>query len=154
MPSVADPLQPESPAPVVRVWSPLAVAVYGLFLFFPASLALAVKNWRALGVRGRILPHVAGAFVLALLTIGTFLFAPPLLRRLFRLATMVLTFVYLKERLRSDLQDFKDRHPEVRVETRRWQSGCGWAMLGLMIFMAMVSTAGLIVAVLKSIAGR
>lgn len=150
---MSDPTQPESPTRVVRVWSPLAVAVYGLVLLYPASLVLAVKNWRALGMRGRILPHVAGAFGLTLLFIGTFFVSPPLVRRAFRLATMVVVFVYLKERVRSDVREFTELHPDVRVETRSWYSGCGWAMLGFLIFMGMVATASMMVAVLKVIAG-
>ena len=150
-PPMTDPLPPEAPSPVVRIWSPLAVAVYGLLMTFPAAVVLSVKNWHALRLRGRILPHVAGAAVLAVLLVGILTFGPPRVRRIFSLATTVMAFVYLKEKLNSDLREFRAAHPDVRVEMRPWYSAFGWALLGFFFLMVIVMTASLFVTVLKAL---
>src|SRR5688572_16890291 len=119
---MSDPLLPDAPPPVIRIWSPLAVAMYGLVLAYPASLVLAVKNWRALGLRGRILPHIVGAFGLTLHLLGFLIFAPPRVGRMFTLAANVMAFVYIKERLYSDLREMTAARPYVRIERRPWYS--------------------------------
>jgi L-cystine uptake protein TcyP (sodium:dicarboxylate symporter family) len=60
-----------------------------------------------------------------------------------------IVFVYLKERLRSDLAEFAAAHPEVRVETRPWYSAFGWALLGIVVLLAMVLPPLLIISVVK-----
>jgi hypothetical protein len=78
---MTEPLAPEASQRVVRVWSPLAVAVYSFFMTYPAGLLLAVKNWRVLGLHGRVPSHVAAAFALTLPLVGIVTFAPPRVRR-------------------------------------------------------------------------
>jgi hypothetical protein len=134
---------------VVRVWSPLAVAVYAFFMTYPAGLLLAVRNWRALGLHGRVGPHVAVAFALTLPLVGIVTFAPPRVRQILTITMNGMVFVYLKERLRSDLAEFAAAHPEVRVETRPWYSAFGWALLGIFVLLAMVLPVTLIVGVIK-----
>lgn len=56
MPSVADPSSPSLTAPVVGIWSPVAVAVYGLVLF-TRELARIVAAAR--GRRAEATPYVS-----------------------------------------------------------------------------------------------
>jgi hypothetical protein len=146
---MTEPLPPVAPRFVVRVWSPLAVALYSFFMTYPAGLLLAVRNWRALGLRGRVLPHVAGAVLLTLLLVGIVAFAPSRVRKTLTLTMSGIVFVYLKERLRSDLADFAAAHPDVRVETRPWYSAFGWGLLGIVLLLAMALPPALIVSVIK-----
>lgn len=146
---MTDPLAPEAPQPVVRVWSPLAVAVYAFFMSYPARVLLALKNWRALGLHGRIGPHVSAAFLLTLPLVAIVTFAPPRVRQILTITMNGMVFVYLKERLRSDLAEFGAAHPDVRVETRPWYSGVGWALLGIVVLIAMVLPLGMIISVIR-----
>jgi hypothetical protein len=123
--------------PAARVWSPLAVALYGLVLAYPAALLLAVKNWVALGQRDRIMPHVVGGALLSLPLFAIMMFSTPRTGRVFGLVANVMAFVYLKEKLRSDLREFQDANADIPVETRRWYSGLGWAFLGVAIFLVL-----------------
>jgi hypothetical protein len=123
--------------PAARVWSPLAVAVYSLVLAYPAALFLAVKNWIALGQRDRIMPHVVGGALLSLPLFAIMMFSSPRTGRVFGLIANVMVFAYLKEKMRSDLREFQDANADVRVETRRWYTALGWAMLGVAIFLAL-----------------
>jgi hypothetical protein len=137
--------------PALRVWSPLAVAVYSLVLAYPAALLLAVKNWIALGQRDRILPHVVGGALLSLPLFALMMFSSPRTGRVFGLVANVMAFAYLKEKLRSDLRDFQDDHPDVPVETRRWYSALGWALLGIAIFVALYAAIALRIEILQAL---
>lgn len=135
---MTEPLPPGTPQRVARVWSPLAVALYAFFMTYPAGLLLAVRNWRALGLNGRILPHVAAAFMLTFPLVCIVTFAPPRLRQILTITLNGIVFVYLKERLRSDLAEFVAANPDARVETRPWYSGFGWGCLGMVVLVAMI----------------
>ena len=115
------------------VWTPVAVAVYGLLLGYPAAMMLAVKNWRALGMYKEAGRHVLGAFLLTLPFIGLILYSTPRKGRFFAIAMSIATFSYLKEKLRSDIASVGGV-----VRYRRWYSGLGWALLGFVVFLAFV----------------
>lgn len=123
-----------APASVARVWSPLAVAVYSLVLAYPASLILAVKNWRALGMYKEAGRHVLGAIALSMPVIGLLIFAPPRPARIFMAALNIAAFSYLKAKLGSDIADAQSANPALRIEYRRWYSALGWVILGLLLF--------------------
>jgi hypothetical protein len=142
---------PVAPAPIARVWSPLAVAMYGLLLAYPAALLLAVKNWVALGQRDRIMPHVVGGALLSLPLFAIMIFSSPRTGRVFGLVANVMAFVYLKEKLKSDLSEFQDGNADVPVETRRWYTALGWALLGIAIFVALYAAIAVRIEILHAL---
>jgi hypothetical protein len=121
----------------VRVWSPLTVGVYAFFLAYPASLALAIRNWLALGQRNRVRPHLAAAVALSVPLI-MLLLRSPRVGRFVALGANFTAFSYLKAKLASDLKEYRNAHPEVPVDMRAWYSGIGWAILGFAMFLALV----------------
>ena len=127
---------PPSPAPL-RLWTPKAVGLFSIFLSFPAALALAVGNWRALGLHARIRQHILGAFALSVPLSLLLLFAPSRLGRFFAIAVNVAAFSYLKLALNGDIQAFRAASPAVDVQFRQWYTGLGWALLGLVIFITL-----------------
>jgi hypothetical protein len=128
--------------PEVRIWSPLAVGIYALVLAYPCALAIAIRNWKALDQKNRIWPHVLGAAVVTL-PLVVLLFTHPRLGRYFSLGVNVSTFAYLREKLRSDVAEFKRMHPSAIVSTRPWYSAIGWALLAILVFMFLAIAFGL-----------
>ena len=122
----------------VRVWSPVTVAVYGLVLGYPAGIALALRNWRALGLRREVWVHLLGALLFSVLFIGIFLFVPKRARRIFGLAANVGAFIYLKAKLQSDLEDVKTADPNLVVGHRRWYAGLGWVFVAYVVFFLVI----------------
>jgi hypothetical protein len=131
---------PPPPARVVRVWTPLAVGVYALFLGYPSGLALATHNWFTLGRRREASIHLAGAFVLTVVLLCLILFLPRRAGRLLSLAVTIVGFSYLKARQRSDLEELQFAEPGVVIQYRRWYAGCGWVLVGLSVFLMMAVT--------------
>ena len=122
-------------APVARLWSPLVVAVYGLVLAFPASLVLAVKDWRELGMHKEARRHVLGALVVSLVLIGLLIFLPSRIARGIALAANFAVFFYLKEKLRLDIATASARDPRLVIRDRPWYTGVLWALPGLLLFL-------------------
>ena len=129
----AAPVESEHPV-VVRIWSPLAAALFSLLLSYPTGLVLALRNWQLLGLRREAMRHFVGAIVLSVLFICLLLFLPKSTGRLFAIALSVITFSYLKAKLKSDTEEVKARNPNLIIEYRPWYTGCGWALLGMMVF--------------------
>ena len=119
----------------LAIWSPLAAAVYGLVLAFPASLVLAVKDWRELGMHKEARRHVLGAFVVSLVLIGLLIFLPSRIARGIALAANFAVFFYLKEKLRLDIATASARDPRLVIHYRPWYTGVLWALLGLLLFL-------------------
>ena len=125
------PEQSTNSGDVVRVWTPLTIAVYGLLLAYPAALVLAVKNWQALGMYREAGRHVLGAFVVSIPLIGLMIFSPPRTARLFALAVNIGAFSYFKAKLRSDIAEAAAAVPSPTIVYRKWYSALGWALLGI-----------------------
>jgi hypothetical protein len=132
-PPLVDALASAAPAAARRLWTPLAVALYGLLLGYPFAVPLAFKNWKALGMRREGTMHLIGAIILSIPFSGILLFTSDRTGRLFGLVLNVMAFSYLKAKLRSDEAAFKAANQSA-VEYRTWYSGCGWALLGLLLF--------------------
>ncbi|HEX8169335.1 MAG TPA: hypothetical protein VF824_02210 [Thermoanaerobaculia bacterium] len=132
---------PAAAPPVVPVWSPVTVAVYGLLLGFPAGVMLALRNWRALGMRREVRTHLAGAFVVALVIF----FVLPRLVRYVSGGTSIAAFIYLKAKLRSD---FEDAQPSVTLLYRPWYTALGWALLADAAFILFAAVVTLVVCML------
>lgn len=118
----------------VRVWSPVTVGVFAVVLAYPSALVLALKNWRALGQRQHIRPHLVGAVVLSVPLIALLLVRPQLARGI-AFALNLSVFAYLREKLKADLADFASANPQIVVETRPWYTAIGWAFLGIASFL-------------------
>jgi hypothetical protein len=123
---------PQSPADasVVRIWSPLTVGVFGLVIAYPCALAIAARNWLALGQRDRVWPHVIGAGVISLPLIALMILRPSW-ARFGAFGANIVAFSYLREKLRSDIAEFKNEHPSIEVRVRPWYTAFGWAVAGL-----------------------
>jgi hypothetical protein len=140
--------QTQTPATVVRLWSPLAVALYGLLLGFPAAVVPAFRNWAALGLWREASGHLVGALLLSLPFIGMSVFSPPRTVRAFGLVTNIAIFIYLKAKLRSDIEEVRKTDPSVVIDYRPWYSGAGWAVLGLLGFLWLYLRTVLVLAIL------
>jgi hypothetical protein len=119
---------------VARIWSPLAVAVFGLLLGYPSGLALAFRNWKALGMRTEIRRHLVGALLISLPFVGVMVFAPDVVGSIFGLVFGIGTFSYLKAKLRSDIAERQDADPGLVIDYRLWYTGFGWVLLGVFVF--------------------
>jgi hypothetical protein len=124
------------PTREARLWTPLAIAVYGLVLAYPSSLLLAVKTWRQLERRDRIVPHLLGAFALSVPLVILMALAPRA-GRWAVLGANIVAFSYLKETLKADIQEFSASHPEAAVRFRPWYTAFGWALLGIVALFVM-----------------
>jgi len=129
--------------PEVRVWSPLTVGVYAVVLAYPCALMLAVRNWRALRQQNRIWPHVIGALAVTL-PLVVLMAMNARIARLFSFGVNVSAFAYLREKLRSDIAEFKRSHPAAVVSTRPWYSALGWVLLAFVIVLAIAVPIGLL----------
>jgi hypothetical protein len=145
----AESLEPIAIVPTreARLWSPLAIAVYGLVLAYPASLLLAVKTWRQLERRDRIVPHVLGAFALSVPLVVLMALAPRAARWA-ALGANVLAFTYLKEMLKADIREFASSHPTATIQYRPWYTAFGWALLGIVAFIVMAASIGIAIEVI------
>ena len=52
------------------------------------------------------------------------------------LLTAAAFFAYLRERMRIDIQTYREAHPDVEIAPRAWWRGIGTALLGLAFFAA------------------
>lgn len=132
----------------VRIWSPIAVGVYGLLLGYPTSLLLAVRNWHALKRETRIAPHVLMAIGAVLPVIGSG-YIYPRAERIIALGVNIATFTYFRERLRSDIADFRQSNPSATLQIRPWYGAIGWALLPLAIIVVWVTTIAAVVALFQ-----
>ena len=119
----------------VRVWSPVAVAVYGLLLAFPAGFVLAIKNWRALGMHKVAQRHTLGALAASAVAAVVLIYLPARIVRGVAVAFNIAIFFYLKERLRVDIAAASSRVPSAVIQYRSWYSGLPWALCGLLLFL-------------------
>jgi hypothetical protein len=130
--------------PEVRIWSPLTVEVYSIVLAYPCALMLAVRNWRALRQENRIWPHVTGAVAVTLPLIVVLYIINGRVGRLFSFGVNVSAFAYLREKLRSDIAEFKGSNPAAVVSTRPWYTAIGWVLLAFAVFFAIAVPIGLL----------
>lgn len=135
-------------SPKVRVFSPVAVGVYGLVLAFPCSLSLAIRNWRALGRRDRIRPHLIGGIVVSVVFAVTAFLLPMRILKGVGVAANMAAFFYFRDRLRIDLESFAGANPGIEVQTRPWYAGLGWALLGLLLFLILCLAVGAVMGAL------
>jgi len=127
----------------IRIWSPIKVGVYSVVLAYPCALMLAVRNWKAMKQENRIWPHVIGAVAVTLPLIVV-LYINGRVGRLFCFGVNVSAFAYLREKLRSDIAEFKGSNPAAVVSTRPWYSAIGWVLLALTVFFAIAVPIGLL----------
>ncbi|HVR41130.1 MAG TPA: hypothetical protein VMU84_18700 [Thermoanaerobaculia bacterium] len=132
---------PAAPPRVVRIWSPLAVGVYTLFLGYPAGILLAVRTWILLGTRNRIRPHVFSALALTVLL----MLLSDRIGRIIGIVAGIAIFSYLKELLKSDVVDFRNAHPDAVLEFRPWYTALGWVLLALLFVIMIAVTMEIIV---------
>lgn len=125
--------------PRVKLWTPLAIGVYGLLLGYPCAIIPAARNWRALGMHRDARLHLAAAFLLSIPYVMMFIFWPGTPVRLVRAVLNVVTFSYLKAKLRSDIADAQEANPALAVQYRSWYSAMGWALLGLFVFVLLAA---------------
>ena len=117
----------------VRIWSPVAVGVYGLLLGYPSALLLAVRNWQVLRRETRIATHVLIAIAaLPIIASGSIY---PQAERIIALGVNIATFTYFRERLRSDIADFRQSNPSETIQIRPWYGAIGWTLLPLAIIL-------------------
>jgi hypothetical protein len=127
----------QATGPTVRVYSPVAVAVYGLLLAFPCSLLLAVENWIALGQKKRIKGHLLGFGALAVI-LAVVVVRMPQTARLFAFTANVMAFAYFKQRLKADLAEYSALNPSADIVIKPWYRGLGSAVGGMVAFLVII----------------
>ncbi len=128
----------------IAVWSPGAVAAMALFFSFGGGMALAIQNWRALGTRRRILPHVVAGVVIVLLMALAQRQGLERLDRAVSIASAVAGYAYFRIRMSHDIAAVRDRKPAPVMTVRRWYAGIPWALLGSLVVVALIVIAFLI----------
>jgi len=128
----------------IRIWSPRAVALYGLLLAFPCALMVAIRDWQALRMNERIRPHLIAAIAFSVL-LFTFVVLHPAVGRPVGFVTNIAAFSYFRERLRSDIAEFQKKNPSTPIVMRSWASASGWAVLPLLIIVGWVMVIGVAV---------
>jgi hypothetical protein len=139
--------------PRVEVYSPLAVAVYGLLLAFPSSLVLAVENWRAMGQQDRLKPHRWG-FGLLVVILAVVAVRVPQAARVFAFAANLMAFGYFRQKLRADMAAFRASNPAADLVLKPWYRGLVPALLGVLGFMMIMYLVGAVVSISGLFSGR
>ena len=120
----------------MSIFSPLTIGLYAIVLAFPCAMALAVANWRRLGMHRRARAHIIGVAVAAVVCAVLAFAVSAQLFRWVAVGGNIAAFAYLRERMRSDLQAYRDAYPDAEITTRAWWKGIGTALLGLAFFAA------------------
>lgn len=137
----------------VRLWSPLAVALYGLLLGFPSAVVPAVRNWEALGRKKQAAWFLAAALGLTMFLVVVRAILPRGVGRFLMIILNCATFIYVKAKLQSDIADLQAAQPDVVIQYRSWYSAFGWALLGLIaiIFLAVLVTMPVVLAIARAL---
>lgn len=139
--------------PRVEVYSPLAVAVYGLLLAFPSSLVLAVENWKAMGQQDRLKPHAWGFGSLALI-LAVVVARVPQSARLFAFGANLMAFGYFRQKLRGDVAEFRANNPTADVVLKPWYRGFVPALSGVIAFMMIIYLVGAVIGIVGLYGGK
>jgi hypothetical protein len=123
--------------PTIAVYSPIAVAAYGILLAFPSSLLLAIANWRAMGQQKRIKPHLLW-FSLFSVVLSVVLVRVPQGARLFAFAANLLSFSYFRQKMKTDLAEYLAANPNADVVTKPWYRGLGRGLGGVVALFVVV----------------
>jgi hypothetical protein len=109
---------------------------------------LSIRNWQAPRQGYRIKRHILAAIAIALLLIASGYIQPRAVR-IMGLVANVAAFSYFRERLRSDIEEFRRLNPSAIVSMRTWYSAIGWGLLPVLILVAWGATIAVVLALFR-----